>query len=207
MDGGMHAGYLVHHLFVHRQSSGRIDDHRIESVLAGIGNGVLGNLHRVFVPVLGVHLHADPFGQYFQLVDGRRTVHVAGYQEHLAVFFGLQVQGQFSGKSRLTGTLETGDQDHGRFAFQIDLDSPAAHQLGELVLDDLDEHLPRIQGGMHPLADGAFLDPIGKFLGYLVVDVGIDQHPADFLGRLGDLDFTDAMVALDHLQGAFQFFA
>ena len=60
---------------------------------------------------------------------------------------------------------------------------------------------------MHPLADSAFLDPIGKFLGYLVVDVGIDQHPADFLSRLGDLDFTDAMVALDHLQGAFQFFA
>ena len=114
---------------------------------------------------------------------------------------------QFSGKSGLTGTLQTGYQYDCRFTFYVYVFRAAAHKFGQLVLDYFYEYLLRVERSMYTCAYGLFLDAVGEFFGYLVVYVGIYQHAAYFLGRFSYLYLAYLVVALDYLQGAVQLFA
>jgi hypothetical protein len=50
------------------------------------------------------------------------------------------------------------------------------------------------------LSQGLLLHLVGEGFGYLVVDVGVDQCPADLLEGFGNAAF-----ALDQLEGPFEF--
>ncbi len=82
--------YLLHHLLVHSQTSCRIDDYRIESLLQGILHSILRNLHGIHVAVLGVDLHAYLAAKNLQLVNCRRTVDIACNQQHTTAAFALE---------------------------------------------------------------------------------------------------------------------
>ena len=86
-----------------------------------------------------------------------------------------------------------------------DVGRRAAHERRQFVADDLGHHLSRLDGGQDILAQGFLFDGIGEGLGDPVVDVGVDQCAADLLQRLGDVDLGDAPLALQNLEGAFQF--
>ena len=58
-DGSLDGRDLLHHLFIYGQTSGRIDDYRVEVVRPGVLDRILGNLYRVLVSLFGVDLHAD----------------------------------------------------------------------------------------------------------------------------------------------------
>ena len=81
----------------------------------------------------------------------------------------------------------------------------AAHQLGQLVADDLGHHLSRLDGFEHVLAQGFLLHFVGEGLGNLVVDVGVDQRAADLLERLRDVDLGDAPLAFENFERPFEF--
>ena len=74
------ASCLLHHRLVDGQTARRIDDDHVVAVLTRMLDGVLGNLHRIAVSLLGVDLDANLAAEHLQLVDGRRTVDVARHQ-------------------------------------------------------------------------------------------------------------------------------
>lgn len=67
-------------------------------------------------------------GVYF--LGHHMVVNVTSYQQRLPVLFGFQHSCQFSGESCLTGTLQTGHQNNGRFGVNVDFRSFAPHELG-----------------------------------------------------------------------------
>ena len=97
---GFHGGFdgrdLLHHRLVYGQTSGGIDDHDVERVLACVFYGVFGDLHRVFAALFGIYLDADLPSEHLQLVDGCRTVNVAGDQQHLPAFLALDERSQLA---------------------------------------------------------------------------------------------------------------
>ena len=202
--GGFHGRDLLHHRLVHGQTARRIDDHRIERLLTRITHGILGDLHRIAVALLGVDLHADLTAQHLQLVDGRRTVDVARHEQHLTALFALEERSQLAREGSLTRTLQTRDEHHGGRAVQTDVGGRAAHERGQFVAHDLGHHLPGLDRAQHVLPQGLLLHLIGERLGYLVIDVGVDQRTADLLERLGDVDFGNAAFALEEPERPFE---
>ena len=168
-------------------------------------DGVLGNLHRIAVSLLGVDLDANLAAEHLQLVDGRRTVDVARHQQHLAAPLALEHRGELAREGRLTRTLKTGDEYHGRRTLEPDVGGRAAHELRQLVADNLGHHLPRLHRLEHILSQRLLLHLVGEVFGDLIVDVGVDERTANLLERLGDVDFGDAAFALENLERPFEF--
>jgi len=82
-------------------------------------------------------------GELPQLVDGGGTVDVSRGEQHffLAVF---QQQRELAAGGGLARPLQAGHQDHcGRGGGQVEVGVLAAHQAGELFVDDADQHLTR----------------------------------------------------------------
>ncbi len=111
LDGLLQVGNLVHHLLIDGQTAGGIDDDHVIVFLLGLADGVLGNLHHVLVAVLGIDIDAHRLGHDLQLLNGGRTIDVAGHQQRLLVLTLLQHLGQLAGKGGLTGTLQARHQD------------------------------------------------------------------------------------------------
>ena len=157
------------------------------------------------VSLFGVDLHADLTAEHLQLVDGGRTVDVARHEQYLTPSLAFEERGQLARKGRFARTLQTRDEDHGGGAFQPDVGGRAAHQGRQFVAHDLGHHLTRLDGFQHVLSECFGLHFVGESLGYLVVDVGVDQRAADLLEGLRDVDFRDAAFALEEFERPFEF--
>ena len=182
---------LVHQLLVNLQAAGGIDDDIVVAVVLGVAHSLLGGEHRV----LGAPLeHRGPglLPHHLQLFDSRGAVDVAGHQQG-AVALGLQLVGQLGGVGGFTGALQAAHHDDGRRVgghFQPLL--AAAHQAGQLLVDDFDDHLGGGEALHHLAAHGAVGDFLGELFGHLVVDIGFQQGQAHFphgflYVRLGEL--------------------
>lgn len=200
LHGRLDGRDLLHHRLVHGQTARRIDDYDVERVLTGVFDGVLGDLHRVFVPLFGVDLHSDLPAEHLQLVDGRGTVYVACHQQYLAAFLAFDECRELAREGGLTRALQTRDQDHGRVALQPDVCGRAAHQFGQLVAYDLGHHLPGLHRLEHVLPQRLLLHLVGERFCDLVVDVGVDQRTADLLERFRYVDLGDAPLALEDFE-------
>ncbi len=95
-DGLLEVGYLVHHLLVDGQPAGGVDNDDVVILLLGLANSMPGNLHHVLIAVLGIDIDANGFSNDLQLLDGSRTIDVAGHQERLLVLAFLQHPGQLA---------------------------------------------------------------------------------------------------------------
>ena len=113
MYGVFQRGYLVHHLLIDGQTSGGIDDDDVVVLGLCLTDGVVGNLDNVLVVGLGIDGNADALAYYVQLLDGSRTIDVAGYEQRILVVAGLQQVGKLTGEGGLTGTLQTRHEHNG----------------------------------------------------------------------------------------------
>ena len=163
-------------------------------------DGIEGNLHGILTVGLHVDGHPDLLGQHAQLLHGSRTIDVACSQQGFSAAFGLEHIGQFAGKGGLTGTVETCHEDYGRASVEVQLGRLAAHELCQLVVDDLDHHLLGLDGSEHVLSQGLLLDGVGKLLGDLVIDVGIQQCATHVLQRFRYVYLCDFALALQYLE-------
>ena len=168
--------------------------------MAGVFDGVFGDLYWVFVPLFGVDLHSDLPAEHLQLVDGRGTVYVACHQQYLAAFLAFDECRELAREGGFTRALQTRDQDHGRVALQPDVCGRAAHQFGQLVAYDLGHHLSGLHRLEHVLSQRFLLYLVGKRFSDLVIDVGVDQRTADLLERLRYVDLGDAPLALQDFE-------
>ena len=133
--------YFVHHLLVHCQTSGGIDDDYVGAFHAGVADGLLGDVDGVLVALFGEDGHLYLASEGLQLADGGRAVYVASHEHDRLVLLVLQVVGQFGAKGGLTRALQTGDEDDGRVAFDVDVYGLGTHELGELLMHDFDHQL------------------------------------------------------------------
>ena len=200
----MQGGNLVHQLLVHGQAAGGIDNHHAVALGFRFPDGILGDLDRILLAVLGVHRHADALAQHFQLLDGGGPERVARREEHLHAALGLDMQGQLAGERRLTGTVQTRDQHDAGIPFHVDILRLRAHEVRELVVHDLDHHLLRLHRRQYVRADGLVLHAVAEVLRHLVAHVRVQQRLADVLDGLRHIDLGDLPFTLQDLERPLQ---
>ena len=203
LDSLMQGRNLVHQFLVYGQTAGGIDHHHRKTFGTGLGDGVTGDDDRILLPFLGIDRNLDALTQDLQLLDSCRTECIAGRQQDLDALL-LDIQAQFAGERRLTGTVEAGHENDARVALDVDVTGIAAHEIGQFVMDDLDHHLLRLDRGQHILAQCLGLDAFAEFLRHLETDVRIQQRLADVLDRFGNIDFGDFAFTLQDLERPFQ---
>ncbi len=90
---------------------------------------------------------------------------------------------------------------HSRVAFDDDVLLFAAHEQGQLIVNDFDHELARRNGREHVAAHSLILNLIGYFFGNLIVNVGIDQRAANFLDGRRNVDFRNRALPFKGLNG------
>ena len=157
-DGsGNENGYILRVFGIPVKTSCGIEDNNVQSFLLGMLQCCLCNRNGT---VTGSHCEARYallLGIDLQLVNGCRTVDVAGNQQRLLALC-LKLSGKLGRRSRFTCTLKTAHHDHGCFSgTKRDLGRFRPHQSDHFFIYDFDNHLARGQTGHYILAYGTFL--------------------------------------------------
>ena len=207
LDSLFDSGNLGHHLLVNSETTGRIDDHNIVAIDLSLSDGFLGFLNGIAYLFARENLGINLLAKNAQLFDSSGTIDVVGNEHDFLAFFRLEIVGELGGKGCLTRTLQTGEQDNSRIAFQVQLHGFCTHQGGQFVVGDLHHQLSRTHRGHHVLADGFRLDGISKLLGSLVVNVRLQEGFADVLNGFGYVNLGDTAFTFQYLERPFQPFA
>ncbi len=154
----------------------------------GLGHRLAGHGDRVpdAVPGLrGVDRHARALTQNLQLLDRVGPLEV-GRDQHRRVALLAQPEGEFAGQRGLTGALQAGQHDHGgRNLGEPQPPGLAAEGADQLLVDDLDDLLRRVQRARDFLAAGPLLDPGDERPDDRERDVGFQQRDTDLArGRI-----------------------
>ena len=181
---------LIHERLVNLQAAGRIDDDKIVAVILGAAHRLPADLHRFFFRAALKHRHAHARAQHLKLFDSGRTVHVGGHKQR-PVALALEHEGKLGAVRRLAGALQAAQHDDGRRRRgRSEAGFPAAHEGGELLIDNLHHHLRRREA-FHDLSpDGAFAHARGELFRHFIVDVGFQKSQADFAHRFLDVAFA-----------------
>ena len=198
---------FVHHLLINRQTTGCIDDHQVITLSLCFVDSVQCNLNRILAVDFTIYRNTNLFTKHLQLLDRCRTINVASNQQRLAVLLGLEHAGQLTREGSLTRTLETRHQNDSRTAFQLEFGCFATHQLGQLVVYDLDHQLARLYGCQYVLTQCLFLYSICEVLCYFIVHVGIEQCLTYIFQCFSYIDFGDFSFTFQDFKRPFQSFA
>ena len=82
----------------------------------------------------------------------------------------------------------------------------AAHELAQLLIDDLHDHLGRRERFQHVGADAALRHSLGEVLDHLIADVRFQQRHADLTHSLLHIGFLQAALAAKLFEGGGNFF-
>ncbi len=199
-DGTVDPVDLVHHVGIHRQASCGIDDDHVVAMGPGMSQCGRSNGHRVFFLTLGKDICAHALAHDLQLVNGCRPIDITRYEQRPLAKLGPQVQRQLGGVGGLPGALKAAHQNDARLAFEVEPGMLSAHEIGELLLRDLDEELTWLDRGQDLLSEGLLLDAVRETFRDAVVHVGFDEGTSDFLGGFGNVGLRDGGFAFDALK-------
>ena len=207
LDLGLDGLQLVHEGLIHVQAAGCVEEDHVVAVLDGVLDALLGNLHGVDLAHLedrDVQLAAHDL----ELFDGSGPVDVAGHEQRPLALLLFEQAGELGAVGGLAGALQA-DEHHDRRGAGRHLDAlvVAAHELGELLVDDLDDHLGGVQAFEHVVADAALGHALDKFLDDLVADVRLQQRQADLAHGLLDVGLGQAALAAQTLEYVIQLVA
>ena len=103
---------------------------------------------------------------------------------------------------RLAGALQARHQDHGRAGVgHRELAAGAAHQLGQLLVDDLDDLLARVEAVQHLGAEARSFSVVGERFDDFEVDVRLEQGEADLAHRRVDVGLAQLAARADVGEG------
>lgn len=180
-------GRLLHHLGVDTQPAGGVDDHDVVQLGAGVLDASARHVDRVADTAAGFGCEdRDPgaFADDLELLDGIGALQVGRHEQGL-VTLRLQPAAELAREGGLTGTLQAGEHDDGRRS--LGEPQPArvtAEDLDELLVDDLDDLLGRVEGLVDVGAAGAFPELGDEGTHDRQRDVGLQQRDPD-LPRAG----------------------
>ena len=193
---------FIHHLLVDSESSGGIDNHEVVAVSLGVVYGAASNTDRVFNAVLGVNVHPNRLCQNFELVNSGRAIYVACYKERTHRLLCLEFFCELAGESGLTRTLKARHEYYGGAARYSEGRGVATHKACELVVHDFNHELARLDSVYNVLAEGFLFYGVGKCLGDLVVDVGVDKGAAHIFESFGYVYLGDSTLTFKKLETA-----
>ena len=208
VDGIADIARLRHQCLIDAQAASGIDDDHIVLLLLSLSNALLGDVHRV--TVRGTHFmlvgvqggsrirckgrHLSALADDLQLLYRAWALQVTGHQ-HRGVALLSQVLGQLTGQGGFTSTLQAGKHDHRRRVLsQVQAAGFTAEDLNELLIDDLDYLLRRVERLRDFRAAGAFLDALDKATDDGQRHVGFQQREADLAS--GGIDISLGQFAL-----------
>ena len=188
------------------EPAGSIQEHHVAAVVPGVTDGVFGDGDGISLALLE-YRQVQLAAHDFQLFNGCGTVHVAGRKQRALCVLPAHQPRQLGGGGGLAGALETHHHDHrGAVVGHGQLGGAAAHQICQLLVDDLHHLLGRGQAVQHVGADGPLRDGGHEVLDHLVAHVGLQQGQADFPHGLPDVVFRQAALAPELFECCVQFF-
>ena len=206
MDGGLDGLQLAHQRLVDMQTAGGVQKDDVVAVVSGVLHRLLGDGHRVDLP----HLEdgdVQLLAHHLQLVDGGGTVHVAGGQQGAFPVLAAHKPRQLRAVGGLTGTLQAHHHHNGgTLGRGAQPGVGAAHERGQLLIDDLDDLLRRRQALQHIRAHALLGDGRHKVLDHLVADVRLQQSQPYLPHPLADVGLGQPSLAPQTLEYAVQFF-
>ena len=147
---------LVHQLLVDVQAPGGVDDQHVEAVPTAPGPSAHSAMSTgLALGALLVDGRAGALAHRHQLLDRGRALRVAGGERDLLALV-AEVLGELRAGGRLARALQAGHQDHGRArGGEGEVAAGAAHQRGELLVDDLDHLLAGVEARRGPRRPGS----------------------------------------------------
>ena len=204
LDRGADLAQLLHELLVDVQTAGSIDDDRVAAIVARVFHSLPGDLHWVAL-TLFKDLHAHLTADDLQLLDGRGAVDVAGDEQGLFAALFDEVA-EFGGHGGLARALQTAEHVDGRWLGGVgQFGVGAAHQLGQFVIDDLDNLLAGREAAQYLLPHGALGDLFDKILDNGKVDVSFQKRHAHFAHRGFDVRLAELALAGQLFERILQF--
>ena len=140
-----------------------------------------------------------------QLLNGGGTVNIAGDQQRAAALAAV-IFAELGGVGGLAVALQAAHHQHGlTLVFQAQvLRLVAAHEIGQLFVDDLDDLLGGGQALHDLLPHGTFRNLGAEVLGDFIVDVGLEQGHAHLAHRGLDVGLVQLALAAQLLENAIQ---
>ena len=167
-------------------------------------DGGLRDVHGVGLPHLedgDIELRADGL----KLLDRGGTIDVAGDEQRALALF-AHVAGELGPVRGLARALQTHEHHDARgLRADVQLLVLAAHELAQLLVDDLDDHLGGIERLQHVRAHGALGDGPGKVLDDLIAHVGLEKRHAHLAHGLLHVAGSQPPFAAQPLEGRCQF--
>ena len=204
MDLCFDVAKLGHQLFIDRESACGIEDDDITVVCLGCIDRVLRDVDRIHIRRHAVDRDIRLLAQDFELLDRCRTIDVAGCHHRTVAFF-LEHQSELAGRRRLAGALQTNKHDDrhagGR---QRDLALCPAQKLCQLVFDDLDDRLVRLQAAEDLFPHRLFTDVSDEIFRHLEIDIGFQQCAADLTKRPINVTFGKLALPAEILERRLQ---
>jgi hypothetical protein len=212
LDGVPDVHGLLHHLGVHAQAARGVDDDDVVLPVPREPEAVPGDRHRVARAggggaggrrprVRREDGDAGALADDLELVDGVGALQVAGDEEG-GVPLLLEPAAELACERRLAGTLQAGEEDDRRRRLgQRQPAGLAAEHLHELVVDDLDDLLRRVErlrdlGRQRPLPDGG-----GELAHHRQGDIGVEEGAADLADGRVDVRRREPTLAAEGLEG------
>ena len=146
------------------------------------------------------HLDPGPLADDLQLVDRVRALEVGGDEQRRAALR-LEPERELAGQRRLAGALEAGEHDHRRRVLgEPDGAGVAAEDRDELLVDDLDDRLRRVERAGQLGALGPLADPRDEVADDREVDVGLEQRDPDLPRGRVDVGLAQPRLAAQVLE-------
>ena len=142
-----------------------------------------------------VHGHLELPSELLELVDRGGALKIGGDEPGRLPFALSQVERELGRGGGLARALEAAEEDHDGRSAEDELRVARAHELGELLVDDLDDLLTGLEPLEHVLAGGPLAHGGDELLDDLEVDVGLEQGEADLARRARDGLLVEAGLA------------
>ena len=195
--------HFLHHLLVDVQPSGGIDDDEVTRILPRVNHSPPRERDSV-LPGLLVERNIDLARQCPQLLDGCRPIRVRRDKKRMMAA-PLEVQGKFCAEGRLPRSLQTRHKDHGGWSrTKCHRCRGGPEQRDELVMDQLHNELAGCDARENVLPQRLCLDVVDELLRNLVVDVGIQEDPADLTEGLANVGLADLPLPPKPFQRSFK---
>ena len=202
-DGVPDVRRLLHQLVVDAEPARGVDDHDVVLLGPGVLDRLAGHRHRIAYPVAGlrcVHRHARTVADDLELLYRVRALQV-GRDQQRGVVLPAQPGRQLARERGLTGALQAGEHDHGgRVLGEPQPPGLPAEDADELLVDDLDDLLGRVQRLRHLGAACPLLDRADERTHHRQGDVGLEQRHPDLPAGGVDVSVGEPALAAQVLE-------
>src|SRR5207248_9851760 len=146
------------------------------------------------------------FAEGYKLVHGGGPVHIRRDQQWGAALL-LQEAGQLAAGGGFARAMQADQHDATGAALEFQRRISRAEQLDQLVVNNFDDLLARLDALNDLLAERFALHPLDEIAHHLEIDVRIQQGQPDLAQGVADVSFGNLAQAAQVLEGALEFAA